>query len=359
MLCPVSFHRKPQPDQTLYPMTTHDALPSDDSSASYRTSVAARLAGLPVETLRVWERRYQVVGPTLNPRGHRLYSAEDVSRLTLIRQLVDLGNPIGSIAGLTLNELRAMRSAARAESAGMSGASEESLRPARVALVGEALFESLVHDAPLLDGLEIVATCLRPEAAADVLRGVSADVLAIELPTLLHDPIPQVDAWLGATGARLAIVAYRFGPASAIAALREHGHLVVRAPLGADELERLCRDAMARDRNVAPGVTARSTSADVVTRRFDDQSLARVARSLTTLYCECPRHVVDLLLSLGTFERYSAQCANRDPADAVLHRYLERVAGSARAMFEDALIRVARAEGLPLPDEIGKPQDAG
>ena len=43
-------------------MTT-DPLPPEDSSASYRTSVAARLAGLPVETLRVWERRYQVVGP--------------------------------------------------------------------------------------------------------------------------------------------------------------------------------------------------------------------------------------------------------------------------------------------------------
>ena len=60
------------------------------------------------------------------------------------------------------------------------------------------------------------------------------------------------------------------------------------------------------------------------------------------------RHVVDLLLSLGSFERYSAECENRSPADAALHRYLQRVAGSARALFEDALVLVARSEGLAL-----------
>ena len=88
--------------------------------------------------------------------------------------------------------------------------------------------------------------------------------------------------------------------------------------------------------------------------RFDDQSLTRIARALTTLYCECPRHLVDLLLSLGTFERYSAECANGSPSDAVLHRYLQRVAGSARVLFEDALVRVARAEGLALPVDFSQ-----
>ena len=72
------------------------------------------------------------------------------------------------------------------------------------------------------------------------------------------------------------------------------------------------------------------------------------------MYCECPQHLVEILLSLGTFERYSAECANRGPADAVLHRYLQRVAGSARVLFEDALVRVARAEGLALTVDTGK-----
>jgi hypothetical protein len=83
--------------------------------------------------------------------------------------------------------------------------------------------------------------------------------------------------------------------------------------------------------------------------RFDERTLAQLAQISTTVRCECPRHVVDLLLSLRAFERYSAECENRSPADAELHRQLGRYAGSARALFEEAFVRVAQAEGIPLP----------
>jgi len=316
---------------------------------AYRSGIAARLAGIPVETLRVWERRYQIVGPRLSPRGHRLYSAEDVSRLTLIRQLVDLGSPIGSVAGLPLTALREMRSAATAASQGISVGPAASRRPLRVALVGEALTEQVARDGALHSALEIVATCAGHAGAAEALRGVSADVLAIELPTLQPGAVATVDALVQAVGAQHAVVEYRFAPAAVVGALRDRGHTVVRAPLDADDLERLCRDAIAPDA-IPASLGSSPLPLDVVPGpRFDDQSLTRLARALTTLYCECPRHLVDLLLSLGTFERYSAECANRSPSDAVLHRYLQRVAGSARVLFEDALVRVARAEGLALP----------
>ena len=114
------------------------------------------------------------------------------------------------------------------------------------------------------------------------------------------------------------------------------------------------RDLLAPEQSVEAKVLARIRAAAFGgkpngTLQFD-QALARISQSLTTLSCECPRHVVELLISLGTFERYSADCANRSPADAELHRWLQQVAGAARASFEDALVRVAAAEGLPLPD---------
>jgi hypothetical protein len=114
------------------------------------------------------------------------------------------------------------------------------------------------------------------------------------------------------------------------------------------ELARLCRDAIqfeaTRGRSVSPLIPLEA----VPSRRFDDRSLTQIAQASTTLYCECPRHVVELLLSLGTFEHYSAECENRSPTDAAIHRYLQRVAGSARALFEDALVLVAKSEGLAL-----------
>lgn len=331
-------------------MTSVERAP-EDFEPTYRSGTAARLAGIPVETLRVWERRYGVVGPRLTARGHRLYSAEDVARLALMKQLVDLGSPIGSIAGLPVAALRKMRAAADAASHGTSAEQTGSVRPVRVALVGAALTEQAARDSVKLSTLEVVAACAEPAGAAAALRGIAADVLVIELPTLQPESAALVDALVETVGARHAAVAYRFGRASVAGALRDRGYTVTRAPLDPDELERICRDAIALRAISAPTQPSRLPLDEVPGRRFDDPSLARLARSLTTLYCECPHHVVELLLSLGTFERYSAECANRGPDDAVLHRYLERVAGTARVLFEDALVRIARAEGLSLADK--------
>jgi hypothetical protein len=272
----------------------------------------------------------------------------------LIRQLVDLGSPVGSVAGLPLAALREMKSAAAAASLGTSAGPTAARRPLRVALVGEPLTEQVARDGAMHAALKIVATCAGQAEAAEALRGVSADVLAIAFPTLQSEAIAIVDALVQAVGAQRAVVEYRFAPAAVVSALRNRGHTAVRAPLDADALERLCRDAIALD--AAPASLGSSPlPLDVVPGpRFDDPSLTRISRALTTLYCECPRHLVDLLFSLGTFERYSAECASRSPSDALLHRDLQRVAGTARVLFEDALVRVARAEGLALPLDTDK-----
>ncbi|MBK7766530.1 MAG: hypothetical protein IPI44_10685 [Sulfuritalea sp.] len=67
------------------------------------------------------------------------------------------------------------------------------------------------------------------------------------------------------------------------------------------------------------------------------------------LNCECPRHITDLLVRLGNFETYSAECESRSPADAVLHHYLKEVTGNARALLEEALAHVVAAEGISMP----------
>ncbi|MFO1303210.1 MAG: MerR family transcriptional regulator [Burkholderiales bacterium] len=306
---------------------------------AYRTGAAARLAGMPVETLRVWERRYGVIGPRQSPRGHRLYSAEDVSRLALVRQLVELGNPIGDIAGLPTAALRQMLTAALAVARGRA---QPSLR---VEVVGAALAERIDREAALRASLEVVARCAALESAADALRDSPADVLAVEIPVVQSDALERIDALVRATGVPRAVIEYRFAPEPVLRALRDRGHVAIRAPLDADAIELAARPAAMRGREDAP---APQLLAAVPAPRFDDVQLARFAQSSSALYCECPRHLVDLLQGLGAFERYSSECANRSPEDAALHRHLQRVAGSARVLLEDALERVARAEGLPL-----------
>src|SRR5690606_34027389 len=79
---------------------------SEDRRVTYRSGVAARLAGLSPETLRVWERRYKLSDTERSERGQRLYSAEHVRRLGLLKQLVDQGHAIGVLAHMTGEQLQ-------------------------------------------------------------------------------------------------------------------------------------------------------------------------------------------------------------------------------------------------------------
>jgi len=317
-------------------------LSNQTPAPSYRSGTAARLAGIPVATLRMWERRYKVVGPQVSGSGHRRYTAEDVGRLALIKALVDTGHSIGSVAHLPLDTLREMRTAP----SGIAAARAPEQVPAvlRVAIVGEALAARAESTAPGFPQLQVVATCADREHAA-ALQGVTADLLAIELPALREDAVEFVAALSSAVGARRTIVAYRFATEAAVRELRRRGHTVAHAPLDLAEIESAGAAAFAL-RDV---VSARPLAASPAPR-FDERTLAHLAQASTTVRCECPRQIVELLLSLGAFERYSAECENRSPADAEVHRYLARVAGSARALFEEALVHVAQAEGITLPE---------
>ena len=104
----------------------------------YRSGAVARMVGIPVSTLRIWERRYQVVGPTLTDTGHRLYTGADVERLLLIRQLIGLGHAVGTVARLGNAELQQIADA-RAALALPQPARPAPAPLARLALLGLGL----------------------------------------------------------------------------------------------------------------------------------------------------------------------------------------------------------------------------
>ena len=308
---------------------TKDAAPA----VGYRSGVAARLAGLPVETLRVWERRYGVCDTRRSAHGQRLYSEAQVGRLSLIKQLVDHGHPIGSLAQLELDQLRAMAPASRAPS-----------RPLRLALVGQALALRLSGSGSGLAGLDIVGKCRELDGAAAALVGSNAEVLLIEVAELEDSALPMIVALRQQLGAAI-VVLYRFCASATIRHLREQGCLVARAPADAAEIVLLCQAALA----AVVGQADLPQHAPSAARRFDDEALSALAAASNSVACECPRHLCDILLMLNSFERYSLQCASRTPADALLHEQLGIAAGSARVLLEAALEQLALADGLPLP----------
>jgi DNA-binding transcriptional MerR regulator len=61
--------------------------------------------GIAKETLRVWERRYGFPRPQRDANGERVYPADQVQRLMLVKRLLDQGYRPGKIMALGLEEL--------------------------------------------------------------------------------------------------------------------------------------------------------------------------------------------------------------------------------------------------------------
>ena len=67
-----------------------------------------RRTGLSADVLRAWEKRYRAVTPGRSDGGQRLYSDEDLDRLTLLHQVTSAGRNISQVARLSADQLRAL-----------------------------------------------------------------------------------------------------------------------------------------------------------------------------------------------------------------------------------------------------------
>jgi len=309
---------------------------------------------MPVATLRVWERRYGVTQPLLSASGQRLYSEYDVRRLALLKQLTDLGHAIGSLAGLDMPALQQVASTHASVLAARAAEERPQAQPApawRVAVVGQALAARLQRPG-LLQRLPRPVQWLGPFAdlpqAAAGLQDAAVDLLVAHEPRLHDDWLARLQATAPALAARPKAVLYRYGAESTCAALAAAGAGLLREPQNDTVLGQWLQGVLQAPSTPSPTAVER-VPPGAPPRRWDDAALADFAGLSSTIACECPRHVAELLMQLSHFEAYSAECRHRSPADAELHAYLQQVAATARARFEEALEHVALHEGLILP----------
>jgi hypothetical protein len=315
---------------------------------------------MPVATLRVWERRYGLTQPDLTPSGQRLYSADDIRRLALIKQLTDLGHAIGSLAPLDIPQLQRVASTHAQALAATQGnersdaADAPPLRPWRLAVIGAPLGARLQRPGLLRRlGRPVVLQGAFDDVAqaAAALQGSQLDALLFHEPQLHAGWLAAVEAAAPALAGVPKAVLYSFASDSVCEALATAGTALLREPqpdvVVAQWLNSLSSKAATAPQSVAGLPTPGADS--VPPRRWNDAALVDFANLSSTIACECPRHVAELLMQLSHFEAYTAECEHRNAADAELHAYLHRVATASRARFEAALEHVALHEGLLLP----------
>jgi len=107
-----------------------------------------RDTGLSKDTLRVWERRYGFPKPRRDAFGERIYAPAQVTKLQIIKRLMDAGHRPGRIVARSLDELRSLSAAPG------NAAAPEASREAELTALLDAVRR---HDAAALQqGLAVV-----------------------------------------------------------------------------------------------------------------------------------------------------------------------------------------------------------
>jgi len=321
----------------------------DTSTPTYRIGAVSRLTQIPAETLRVWERRYHVVEPRRAGGQTRLYDREDVERLTLIKQLVDRGHAISTVASLSFSELKDRLQEHHVQGiVAVSPDYEGSAIPTLV--IGETLAPMALQARPELDGIELVGTAFD---AADVTPDTAHKkprVVVLEAPTVDYRTSKVATTLLRRTGAVRLLVVYGFGTRDNLQRLASGRVKTSRGPINTYELRRLILESETGrgEQEFRTGPISAGDDESVPARRFSSASLARIAAMNSAVECECPQHLVGLITQLVAFEEYSQECEDRDDKDAAVHAMLRRTTAQSRARLEDAMARLMEAEGIVL-----------
>lgn len=225
-------------------------------------------------------------------------------------------------------------------------------RPCRLMVAGEMLAASLQAAADSLEGIELLAAGPSVEACLSRHPQQTADILVMEIHTLHAGTTRRIIGWLEDARVPQALVVYRFAAAEALQRLPAARIQTVQAPVTPMVIRNLClgmRPPVLETESAAAAGQA-GTSLSVSPRHYSNEALSKLALVSPAIKCECPKHLAELITDLVAFERYSAECENRNLEDAALHTYLHATASQARNLVEAALAQVIEFEGIELEE---------
>ena len=302
----------------------------DEQTLPTGIGAVERDTGLSKDTLRIWERRYGFPQPGRDTNGERVYPADQVARLHLIKRLMDAGHRPGKLLPLGQPELERLAAGAAPRTALTSDQSAllEALRacdtrrlrdalthelmrqglqrfvletvPGINEAVGEAWMrgELAIHEEHLYS--EQVQNILRHAISVLPLRGERPRVLLTSLPGEQHSlGLLMVEALLAAEGAECIALGIETPIPDVARAAAAHAAEVVAlsfsaaypAALAVDGLRELRERVpaaiaiwaggagIARTRRTIPGVTLVRALADVIALAAERRSTGHSDRA--------------------------------------------------------------------------------
>ena len=180
------------------------------------------------------------------------------------------------------------------------------------------------------------------ESAFAALKG--SDVMILECASLSRASVTRIKGLHDDALAKRIIVIYQFGNTQWLQDLQAAGIGAMAFPPDAGKL------AFEIARNIAESEISAGESdlGELMTakpRQFGAVELAAAAALESTLDCECPKHIAQLITALIAFEEYSASCSVDNWHEAAVHSCIYAYAGQARHLMEKALRTVLEERG--------------
>lgn len=314
-------------------------------AAGYKIGKASQLTGISTDKLRIWERRYAAVTPIRSGAGGRLYGYGDISRLKIIKTLIDSGDSISNVATLSLEELQ---SRVADENQVNLQASHDG--PIKIAIVGGSLPAKFSSANNSNDDIEIVASYDHPNSLSSSAKTPKVDILIFDKSAFQEENIQQILETMVRFNASHTLVVYRFATQETLNRLPKSKCSTLRAPVNVDSIKNHCKSLFTRN-NVVTSLHESDFANDATlapVRRYSDETLVKIAEMSPTIKCECPHHLAELVFSLTAFEKYSSECESLSLEDAELHAYLSNTTAKARHIIENALEKVIEIENIKI-----------
>jgi len=318
----------------------------------YGIGTVARLTGLKPDTLRVWERRYGLGASHKSNTGRRQYTQSDLEHLQLVAALVSSGSRIGEIAS---SQRKTLEMLLRARPAKGASTQQVPVAKPRAIFIGEGLCDWLDEHQGCLANVDAhLARFSLADTEQEMFEAIEQiDCLVVQCVTLASAQLGKIQNLLEKLRPGKVIVCYQFCNERWLKEIETSDIRAVEFPPDpaylAFEINNCAAEAAVRQGESNLGELIESKP-----RQYSEQELSAARKLKSTLDCECPKHITDLIRALANFEEYSASCSVENWHDASIHACIYAYTGQARWLMERALSAVLEDRTADFSVELQK-----
>lgn len=216
----------------------------------------------------------------------------------------------------------------------------------RVAFLGASFVGQLSRRKP--DDVEVVWSGTSPAGFSSEVPALRPDVVVLDLSAFPEDADAQVKQVVSDCRAELSVVTYSFARRQLLRSIQGPQVRVLQSPVTLDVLQAHFAPLQIRRVLESTRKEVFPMEAPVPRPRYTKEQLGTLMQVTSTVQCECPNHLAQVVEKLQAFEDYSRDCESRNEADRAVHAMLYRSTMTARIEMEKALSALIEHEKLTL-----------